>query len=92
MATLLSMSERGDGAPTNNTAEIYGILSNELKGYTDALAEIWATDLVAVPCRKERCYARNRRQTGLGIAIRCRGSVNLPVSGSRPNTTTESER
>jgi hypothetical protein len=29
-------------------AEIYGILSNELKGYTDALAKVWATDLVAV--------------------------------------------
>ena len=34
----------------------------------------------------------NRRQTGLGIAIRWRVGVSLQVSGSRPNTTTESER
>ena len=34
----------------------------------------------------------NRRQTGLGTVIRCGDGVNRPVSGSRPNTTTESER
>ena len=46
------------------------------------------------PCRREsdRGGARNRRQTGLGITIRWRVDVNLPVSGSRPNTTTESDR
>jgi len=48
LATLLSMAERGDGAPTNNMPEIFGILSNELKGYTDRLAVVWKTDLVAV--------------------------------------------
>ena len=48
LATLLSMTERGDGAPTNNLAEIYEIMSRELKGYTDALAKVWATDLMAV--------------------------------------------
>jgi hypothetical protein len=48
LATLLSMSERGDGAPTNNMPEIFGILTTELKGYTDRLAEVWKTDLVAV--------------------------------------------
>jgi hypothetical protein len=48
LATLLSMSERGDGAPTNNLSEIYEIMNRELKGYTDALAKVWATDLVAV--------------------------------------------
>lgn len=48
LANLLSMSERGDGAPTNNMPEIFGILNTELKGYTDRLAEIWKTDLVAV--------------------------------------------
>jgi hypothetical protein len=48
LATLLSMTERGDGAPTNNVAEIYEIMNRELKGYTDALAKVWATDLVAV--------------------------------------------
>jgi hypothetical protein len=48
LATLLSMTERGDGAPTNNLPEIYEILNTELKGYTNALAKVWATDLVAV--------------------------------------------
>jgi hypothetical protein len=48
LATLLSMTERGDGAPTNNLSEIFEIMSAELKGYTDALARVWATDLVAV--------------------------------------------
>jgi len=48
LATLLSMAERGDGVPTNNMSEIFGILSTELKGYTDRLAQLWRTDLVAV--------------------------------------------
>ena len=48
LATLLSMAERGDGAPTNNLPEIFGILAVELKGYTDQLAKVWKTDLVAV--------------------------------------------
>lgn len=48
LATLMSMTERGDGAPTNNLPEIYEILNTELKGYTDALAKVWATDLAAV--------------------------------------------
>ena len=48
LATLLSMAESGDGAPTNNMPEIFGILSNELKGYTNRLAVVWKTDLAAV--------------------------------------------
>jgi len=48
LATLLSMAESGDGAPTNNMPEIFGIMSTELKGYTDRLAVVWKTDLVAV--------------------------------------------
>jgi hypothetical protein len=48
LATLLAMSERGDGRPNNNMGEIFGILTTELKGYTDRLAELWRTDLVAV--------------------------------------------
>jgi photosystem II stability/assembly factor-like uncharacterized protein len=47
LATLLSMTERGDGAPTNNMSEIYEIMNRELKGYTGTLARVWATDLVA---------------------------------------------
>jgi len=48
LANLLSMSERGDGRPTTNMPEIFGILSTELKGYTDRLAQVWRTDLAAV--------------------------------------------
>ena len=48
LATLLSMAEAGDGPPTNNMPEILEILSAELKGYTDRLAQVWRTDLTAV--------------------------------------------
>ncbi|MGQ0647940.1 MAG: VPS10 domain-containing protein [Gemmatimonadaceae bacterium] len=48
LANLLSMSERGDGRPTNNMPEIFGILTRELKGYTDRLADVWRTELAAV--------------------------------------------
>jgi hypothetical protein len=48
LATLMSMAERGDGPPTNNMPEIFGILTTELKGYTDQLAKVYKTDLVAV--------------------------------------------
>ena len=48
LANLLSMAQRGDGAPNNNLEEILGILSAELKGYTDRLAVVWSTDLAAV--------------------------------------------
>ncbi|MGH7500563.1 MAG: VPS10 domain-containing protein [Longimicrobiales bacterium] len=48
LANLLSMAERGDGRPGNQMPEIFEILTGELKGYTDRLAEVWATDLAAV--------------------------------------------
>lgn len=48
IANLLSMSERGDGAPTTNMPVIFNILTTELKGYTDKLETVWKTDLVAV--------------------------------------------
>ena len=48
LANLLSMSERGDGPPTNNMPEIFSILVTELKVYTDKLAQVYAKDLVAV--------------------------------------------
>jgi photosystem II stability/assembly factor-like uncharacterized protein len=47
LANLMSMAERGDGPPTNNMPEIFGILTTELKGYTDQLAKVYKTDLVA---------------------------------------------
>jgi photosystem II stability/assembly factor-like uncharacterized protein len=48
LANLLAMSERGDGRPSTFMPEIFGILSGELKGHTDRLAQVWATDLAAV--------------------------------------------
>jgi photosystem II stability/assembly factor-like uncharacterized protein len=48
LATLLAMSERGDGRPTTNMPEIFGILSTEFGRYSARLTQIWATDLVAV--------------------------------------------
>jgi hypothetical protein len=48
LATLLSMAERGDGRPTTNMPEIFGILSTQLGRYTTRLNQIWATDLANV--------------------------------------------
>ncbi|HET7621923.1 MAG TPA: glycosyl hydrolase [Gemmatimonadaceae bacterium] len=57
LATLLSMAERGDGRPTSNMPEIYGILAKELDGYTAELTQLWKTDLVSV----------NRELSGAGL-------------------------
>jgi hypothetical protein len=72
LANLLSMSERGDGRPTNNMPEIYGILVTELKGYTDRLAEVWRTDLAAVNAelarlRLPRIDPKCARAEGCGV-------------------------
>ncbi len=48
LATLLSMSERGDGPPNDGMREIFGILDAELKGYEAELAAVWSRDLAAV--------------------------------------------
>jgi photosystem II stability/assembly factor-like uncharacterized protein len=48
LANLMAMAERGDGRPTTNMPEIFQILSEQLKGYTDRLDEVWETDLAAV--------------------------------------------
>ena len=48
LANLLSMAERGDGRPTTNMPEIFGILDAELKGYEVKLQQVWARDLGAV--------------------------------------------
>jgi hypothetical protein len=54
----MSMAERGDGRPNNNMPEIFGILTDELQGYTDRLEEIWETDLVEVNAELERLGLR----------------------------------
>ncbi|HEX4936307.1 MAG TPA: glycosyl hydrolase, partial [Gemmatimonadaceae bacterium] len=48
LANLLAMSERGDGRPTTNMPEIFGLLTTELKGYTTRLEQVWRVDLAAV--------------------------------------------
>ena len=54
LATLMSMAERGDGAPTNNMPEIFGILSTELGGYLTRLGDVWRTDLAATNAELRR--------------------------------------
>jgi hypothetical protein len=48
LANLMSMAERGDGAPTTNMPELYQVLSSELQGYLDRLAQVWAKELPGV--------------------------------------------
>ena len=54
LANLMSMVEQGDGRPMNNMPEIFGIMVDELRGYTDRVGEIWATDLAAVNAELDR--------------------------------------
>ena len=54
LANLLSMSERGDGRPGRGMEEVFQIMVDELRGYTDRLEEVWATDLAAVNRELER--------------------------------------
>jgi photosystem II stability/assembly factor-like uncharacterized protein len=48
LANLLSMVERGEGAPNDGMREVFDIMVEELAGYTARLEEIWTTDLAAV--------------------------------------------
>ncbi len=74
LANLLSMAERGDGPPGNKMPEIFGILSDELDGYTARLQQVWATDLAAV----------NRELSRLGLERIevARASVTAEAAGS----------
>jgi len=54
LANLLSMVERGDGAPNDGMREVFGIMVAELDGYTARLQEIWNTDLAAVNTELQR--------------------------------------
>ncbi|HET7631364.1 MAG TPA: glycosyl hydrolase [Gemmatimonadaceae bacterium] len=47
IGTLLSTVSDGDGAPIGNAVPIFNYLSGKLKVQTDALAQVWATDLAA---------------------------------------------
>ena len=48
VANLLSMSERGDGAPTTKMPVIFGMLTTELEMYRDTLDAVLKSDLAAV--------------------------------------------
>ena len=54
LANLLSMLERGDGAPNNGMREVFDIMVDELAGYTVRLEGIWETDLAAVNAELRR--------------------------------------
>jgi len=54
IANLLGMVERGDGAPNDGMREVFGIMVEELAGYTTRLQEIWDADLAAVNARLQR--------------------------------------
>ncbi len=54
IANLLSMLERGDGAPNDGMREVFDIMVAELAGYTERLREVWDTDLAAVNAELER--------------------------------------
>jgi len=54
IANLLSMLERGDGAPNDGMREVFDIMVAELAGYTARLQEIWETDLAAVNAELRR--------------------------------------
>ena len=47
LASLLRVVSQGDGRPTSNIPEIFGIQSGQLKVQTDKLALVWKTDLAA---------------------------------------------
>ena len=54
LANLLSMVERGDGAPNEGMREVFQIMVDRLDGYTATLAGIWENDLAAVNRELER--------------------------------------
>ncbi|MDX1393239.1 MAG: glycosyl hydrolase [Gemmatimonadota bacterium] len=70
LANLMSMAEQGDGRPGNNMPEIRDILIDELRGYTDRLAEVWETDLAAVNAELER-LGLERIETGCRSSEEC---------------------
>ncbi len=54
LANLLSMVERGDGAPNDGMREVFQIMVDELEGYTTTLEGIWENELVEVNEALER--------------------------------------
>jgi len=54
LANLLSMVERGDGAPNDGMREVFGIMVEELAGYTSNLQAVWDNELAEVNRNLER--------------------------------------
>jgi hypothetical protein len=48
LANLLSMVERGDGAPNDGMREVFDIMVEELEGYTTTLQGVWDDELAQV--------------------------------------------
>jgi len=58
LANLLSMVEQGDGAPNDGMREVFGIMSDRLAGYLEALESVWQEEMAEV----------NERLSDLGMA------------------------
>jgi photosystem II stability/assembly factor-like uncharacterized protein len=54
LANLLSMVERGDGAPNDGMREVFAIMEERLDGHLARLQAVWDTDLAAVNRELER--------------------------------------
>lgn len=54
LATLLAMSERGDGRPVSGMPAIFEVLRTELAGYSARLDTVWKTDLAKVNAELKR--------------------------------------
>ncbi len=54
LANLLSMVDRGDGAPNEGMREVFQIMVDRLAGYTDTLQGIWENELAAVNSELQR--------------------------------------
>ncbi len=53
LANLLSMVQRGEGAPNEGMREVFQIMEDRLMGYTARLDEIWANELPAMNAELE---------------------------------------
>jgi photosystem II stability/assembly factor-like uncharacterized protein len=54
LANLLSMVERGDGAPNDGMREVFQIMSERLDGYLHALQGVWENEMAAMNAQLAR--------------------------------------
>ncbi|UCC25372.1 MAG: hypothetical protein JSU98_16860, partial [Gemmatimonadales bacterium] len=51
---LLSMVERGDGAPNEGMRQVFQIMSDRLDGYLETLQGVWENEMAAMNAQLER--------------------------------------